>query len=82
MKIIKENILLILVALFAAFAVYNEETKPNKQVKVTFCNDRPSIIVPLKTHYSGDISYYIDNNRVGVPQWNGYLNVCRLEVIQ
>ncbi|MFA9212500.1 MAG: hypothetical protein ACEQSR_01450 [Candidatus Methylacidiphilales bacterium] len=55
---------------------------PIRTVKVTFCDGRSPVYFQERMDDIGDISYMIENYKLAVPEYNGYLNVCKVEAIK
>jgi hypothetical protein len=72
-----------LICLMAMFVIVHDMFfAPIRTVKLTFCDGRPPVYCQKRMDDIGDISYLIDNYKRAVPEYNGFLNVCKVEAFK
>ena len=65
----------------AAIAVVIEKNENTYKCRLSFCDTRPPVIVYVRSNFP-PCNSQIETYRIAVPKYNGYLNVCNIEVIE
>lgn len=75
------GIILLLSAIVSSTLIFTvKHYEKTYKVKITFCDDRLPIIITV-VDIGTPSRYSISNHRRGVPEYEGYLNVCDVKVV-
>ena len=58
-----------------------EQNENTYKCRLSFCDTRPPVIIYVRSVFPPSNSE-IETFRIAVPKYNGYLNVCNIEVIE
>lgn len=75
------GIILLLSAMVSSALIFTvKHYEKTYKVKITFCDDRPPILTTVMD-IDTPSRHSISNYRRGVPEYEGYMNVCDIKVV-